>query len=1086
MMNLPISQPACLVAIKDDRFIVADPRNAELWNAKDQARITSVSLSHDDTSYTNFTANDERTVIACLDSTGRRVRILHTSDLSLANEFFIGNFVARISIVHMASSNTMIVGYEDGRVQVMSSNSPGSWEQSCNYPGTAHAIIALTSSDRGQQISAVDRAGRTIIWRRDRSGFSSCLGVIDLHDKTWEWGFGIRASSTGAIEMTREYASKATKNWFNKNGTISIILGGTLFLVQPTTLAVSERPFVVGAGMVKGIESSGSSLLLHDAYGDNSSWDTVRGITFQFAWEWPEYFFKLWSFSWPVSLSRSGDSAFVGSLDGAVKMISLATGQTLSRSEVASRGKDGKNNGIVALTSGSNDMLYCSDEAGRLIAVDASKGDMRVITSIKLIEHDGVLRRLKSGRDSVLAIDDFNNCYVCYFSNRQIVLKIRLKKTESDPTKRYLGQSSDDQPAAAVAPSGRWFVYEGNLYQLEQIGVKKVQHLFDGATGTCEIRDDEKFCCAVGNGSLHLFEILPTIPRRGREIESWPLRGMRASGAAFLGKGALAVVMDTFQVVLFDIVSGKQLCTMSSFGSPNWAVVSPDGRFDANDLDEVRGLHWVFPDDPFHAIAPEQYLRDYYEPGLLPKLLKGEKLKEVRPLQKLNRARPEVKAVAVNRHGDLADVSVTVEGGKYKFEDGKRTDKTAVYDLRLLRDGQLVGRYPVPKDSTPDGTSDPEVCQWRKDTLVNQKTVTFRDVKLPHRPSTQPSDAVEFTAYAFNEDRVKGATSTPTTCPALAGAVQKKAYLVCVGVNDYGSPAWDLQYAAGDASCLAAELAPRLKGFTPVVMPPLLSDDVHTTATKDRIRAALERVAREATPDDLVLVFFSGHGYDAASGEFYLLPGSSRPWEEANWVNPSTATLRRCVSAEELSRWLRDVDAGETVLIIDACQSAGAVDRPGFKPGPLGNRGFGQLAYDKRMRVLAASQSDQSARELGGQIGHGVLTYALVHDGLLVDPKKSGIEISDNGSLTLKQWLTYPTKRVPKIFEEIRDKKLDDFGVKAKCPADATDAAGGTGAIRSAVNLADAGASQKDGALQVPQLFDFAKKERLEVWLAGR
>ena len=43
--------------------------------------------------------------------------------------------------------------------------------------------------------------------------------------------------------------------------------------------------------------------------------------------------------------------------------------------------------------------------------------------------------------------------------------------------------------------------------------------------------------------------------------------------------------------------------------------------------------------------------------------------------------------------------------------------------------------------------------------------------------------------------------------------------------------------------------------------------------------------------------------------------------------------------------------------------------------------GLGQLAYDKRMRVLAASQADQTAQETQ-ELGQGVLTYVLLTDGL--------------------------------------------------------------------------------------------------------
>jgi hypothetical protein len=40
-------------------------------------------------------------------------------------------------------------------------------------------------------------------------------------------------------------------------------------------------------------------------------------------------------------------------------------------------------------------------------------------------------------------------------------------------------------------------------------------------------------------------------------------------------------------------------------------------------------------------------------------------------------------------------------------------------------------------------------------------------------------------------------------------------------------------------------------------------------------------------------------------------------------------------------------------IIIDACHSAASFEGEGFKPGPMGSRGLGQLAYDKRIRILA-------------------------------------------------------------------------------------------------------------------------------------
>src|SRR5213078_261829 len=116
-------------------------------------------------------------------------------------------------------------------------------------------------------------------------------------------------------------------------------------------------------------------------------------------------------------------------------------------------------------------------------------------------------------------------------------------------------------------------------------------------------------------------------------------------------------------------------------------------------------------------------------------------------------------------------------------------------------------------------------------------------------------------------------------------------------------------------------------------------------------------------------------------------------------------------SSEELSLWLRDVDAGEMVMIVDACHSAATVEQEWFKPGPMGSRGLGQLAYDKRMRVLAASQADDFALE-SGNLRHGLLTYALVKDGL--DTKKADFRPKD-GRVTLGEWLAYGAERVPDL-----------------------------------------------------------------------
>jgi hypothetical protein len=121
---------------------------------------------------------------------------------------------------------------------------------------------------------------------------------------------------------------------------------------------------------------------------------------------------------------------------------------------------------------------------------------------------------------------------------------------------------------------------------------------------------------------------------------------------------------------------------------------------------------------------------------------------------------------------------------------------------------------------------------------------------------------------------------------------------------------------------------------------------------------------------------------------------------------------RAALSSDELSAWLREVDAGEIALIVDACRSEASVAYSGFKPGPMGSRGLGQLAYDKGMRILAASKAQQSAIEVGGTISQGLLSYALVQLGL-----RQGLADfqAPAGQITLSEWLAYGADEVPNL-----------------------------------------------------------------------
>lgn len=536
----------------------------------------------------------------------------------------------------------------------------------------------------------------------------------------------------------------------------------------------------------------------------------------------------------------------------------------------------------------------------------------------------------------------------------------------------------------------------------------------------------------------------------------------------------MAILLEDGSIMLFDLAAGQVLARLVEFLDGSWAVVAPDGRYDAANPGDIPGLSWVLGDDPYTPRPVEIFMQEYYEPRLLSRLMAGDKLPAIKTLESLNRMQPGVEIVSVRPDAEKENaVTVTVQvqspEGKQPPDGSDVEASRDVFDLRLFRDGQLVGVFP---DSPGRIKIDQE---------SGKRVVVFDGIQLPTRKKEKK---VTFTAYAFNEDRVKSPTAKADYTLSDETAPRKPtAYIVAIGVNAYENPSWNLRYAANDAVALNEVLAQRLRdsgAFGEVVSIPLVSDQgaaqkaTRNPASAGVVKAVLARLAgrdvsdkdlpalipeftklQRATPDDLLIISYSGHGLTDARHQFHLFPydvgaGTERVVDDA--------LLRHTISSDDLALWLRDVDAGRIIMIIDACNSASSVEGEGFRPGPMGSRGLGQLAYNKGMRVLTASQAEAVALE-NDQIRHGLLTYALIQEGLKA--KQADCAPRDQ-RIFAGEWLAYGETRVPELYKLIESGKTDQL-------------VSDDGARGTVVYL---GAKQRSGKerfnVQQPSLFDFA------------
>jgi WD40 repeat protein len=77
---------------------------------------------------------------------------------------------------------------------------------------------------------------------------------------------------------------------------------------------------------------------------------------------------------------------------------------------------------------------------------------------------------------------------------------------------------------------------------------------------------------------------------------------------------------------LCDVESGNELASLYGFQDGSWAVVDPEGRFDTDKIEGNVALHWIVDGEPMRVLPLAAFKDDYYTPGLLKRILTGEKL----------------------------------------------------------------------------------------------------------------------------------------------------------------------------------------------------------------------------------------------------------------------------------------------------------------------------------------------------------------------------------------------------------------------------------------------------------------------------
>jgi uncharacterized caspase-like protein len=208
---------------------------------------------------------------------------------------------------------------------------------------------------------------------------------------------------------------------------------------------------------------------------------------------------------------------------------------------------------------------------------------------------------------------------------------------------------------------------------------------------------------------------------------------------------------------------------------------------------------------------------------------------------------------------------------------------------------------------------------------------------------------------------------------------------VTVGIDAYRAPIGRLDAAVSDSRRMA-QLFKDL-GFDEV----LSIED--TAATKAGIVDLIgRRVPALTRPNDLVVVYFAGHGHSVGDMGFVLPQDATKKVAESS------------LSVQELKEAALRMKAPHVLFLVDACFS-GSMFKKGAPEGEKNDRAYWESAEQKRVvQIVTAGAADEKVLEYEGW---GAFTHA-VHDGI----GKALADANHDSVVTVEELARYVSERV--------------------------------------------------------------------------
>jgi WD40 repeat protein len=515
--------------------------------------------------------------------------------------------------------------------------------------------------------------------------------------------------------------------------------------------------------------------------------------------------------------------------------------------------------------------------------------------------------------------------------------------------------------------------------------------------------DDKYIVLGGADGEIDIFNILTqkfTTPVPIRAYISSFIRGV--SGITFSKDGRFMFLSGGEKTIqVWNFATRTLVATLYSFSSTDdWAVITPDGHFDASpgaqeSMYFVRGIN---------TIALADLYEKFYTPQLLVRILSGERLAPIDVDINTMHPRPVVKIKYTEKSRNLTVVGdntvYTNATGVAEITVNASAENDKVDEIRLFHNGKVVNLATRGLFVT-DNSAGNSTKTYTVNLLPGANTI--RALALNSQRTESRPDEITVNYQAAGAAQADGPVPINITAGGAISLVDKNAtlYLVVVGINKYKNPAMSLNYALADATAFKDEAEKDAQSEVTNIKTYFITDE---KADKAGITAAFAEVQKLARPQDVFVFYYAGHGVISEKNkDFYLVPN-----DVADLKNVDAALELHGIPSHALQKYAIDIAAQKQVFILDACQSAGAFATLLTDNGNQ-QKSLSVVARSTGTHWIAASGSQQFANEFS-QLGHGAFTYVLL--------KAMGGEAANNKMITVNGLKNFLQLGVPDLMKK--------------------------------------------------------------------